>query len=87
MPSAARIRHLQLNPRVSLNFAGDGQGGDIVVLIGTAVVDPEAPAADAVPEFVAKYAERIPAINLTPSGFAERYAVPITITLTRLRGH
>jgi PPOX class probable F420-dependent enzyme len=87
MPSSARIRHLQNNPRVSLNFACNDQGDDIVVLIGTAAVDPKAPAADAVPEFVAMYAERLPAINLTPSGFAERYAVPITITLNRLRGY
>ena len=28
----ARIRNLEANPRVTLNFAGDGGGGDIVVL-------------------------------------------------------
>ena len=27
-----RLRHLAANPRVALNFAGDGRGGDIVVL-------------------------------------------------------
>ena len=30
----ARIRNLEANPLVSLNFAGDGRGGDIVVLSG-----------------------------------------------------
>src|SRR5690242_20069743 len=45
LPSAARVQHVPKNPLVSLNFAGDGQGGDIVVLLGTAVVDPQAPAA------------------------------------------
>ena len=32
----ARIRNLEANPLVSLNFAGDGRGGDIVVLSGRA---------------------------------------------------
>jgi PPOX class probable F420-dependent enzyme len=87
LPNAARVQHLPKNPLVSLNFAGDGQGGDIVVLFGTGAVDPQAPAADAVPEFLAKYAERLPRINLTPEGYAQSYSVPITITLTRVRGH
>ena len=39
MPSA-RIRNVEANPRVALNFAGDGRGGDIVVLSGKATVDP-----------------------------------------------
>jgi PPOX class probable F420-dependent enzyme len=86
MPSAARLRHLAGHPRVSLNFDGDGQGSDIVVLTGTAVADPQAPAADAVPDFVSKYAERIPGIDMTPAQFAAAYSVPITITLHRLRG-
>jgi hypothetical protein len=45
------------NPRVSLNFAGDGRGGDIVVLTGSAIADPAAPAAGAVPAYVEKYAQ------------------------------
>lgn len=71
---------------MALNFAGDGQGSDIVVLSGTAVVGPETPAADAVPEYLAKYAERIPGIDLTPESFARQYSIPVTITLSRLRG-
>ena len=30
--AGARIRNIEANPRVSLNFGGDGGGGDIVVL-------------------------------------------------------
>jgi hypothetical protein len=50
---------------VSLNFAGDGAGGDIVVLSGTAVPQPDAPPADGVANDVAKYREAIPRIGLT----------------------
>jgi PPOX class probable F420-dependent enzyme len=87
MPSAARIRHLANHPRLSLNFAGDGRGGDMVVLSGVAAVDLDAPSADAIPEYVAKYEQRITGINKTPKSFAEAYSVPIAITLNRLRGH
>jgi PPOX class probable F420-dependent enzyme len=87
LPRADRVRHLRARPAVSLNFAGDGAGGDIVVLSGTAAPAPDDPAADAVAEYVAKYADAIPRIGLTPRTFAERYSLPVRITLTRLRGH
>lgn len=87
LPDAARVRHLQSNPNVTLNFAGDGRGGDIVVLSGIATPQRDEPPADSVPEYLAKYAGHIARIGLTPRTFAERYSLPITITLTRLRGH
>jgi PPOX class probable F420-dependent enzyme len=87
LPDAARVRHLTANARVSLNFAGDGRGGDVVVLSGLAALQPEAPAADAVPEYLAKYAEHLQRIGHTPRSFAEQYSMPITIRLVRLRGH
>jgi len=87
MPTATRLKHLAEHPQASLNFAGDGRGGDIVVLLGEAVADQQAPAANAVPDFVAKYAEEITRINHTPETFAQSYSVPIVITLHRVRGH
>ena len=87
LPGAARVRHLSANPRVSLNFAGDGRGGDIVVLNGTAALRPEDPPADDDPEYLTKYAGHISRIGLTPRTFAQRYSLPLTISLTRLRGH
>lgn len=86
LPGAARVRHLAVNPRVTLNFGGNGQGGDIVVLSGNAAVHPAAPGADAVPEYLAKYAESIQRIGHTAQTFAQKYSVPLTVTLTRLRG-
>lgn len=35
-PTAARLRHLAERPRASFNFDGNGRGGDIIVLVGTA---------------------------------------------------
>ena len=55
LAGTARSRNLEANPRVSLNFAGTPDGGDIVVLSGRATVDPDAPPAHAVPAYVEKY--------------------------------
>ena len=83
----ARIRNIDANPRVTLNFAGDGRGGDIVVLSGNAAVDADAPPADRASEYPAKYDDHIARIGLPPPAFAARYSVPVRIELTRLDGH
>jgi PPOX class probable F420-dependent enzyme len=85
MPGA-RLRNIAANPKVTLNFDGDGLGGDIVVLSGMARVDAEAPSADAMPAWLEKYASRIEQIGMTPASFAERFNVPVRIQLTRLDG-
>jgi len=83
----ARVRNVEANPRVSLNFGGDGRGGDIVALTGRATADRDAAPADRVGAYVKKYAEHIERIGLTPEQFGARYSVPIRIELTKLRGH
>jgi PPOX class probable F420-dependent enzyme len=84
---SARVRNLETNPLVSLNFAGDGGGGDIVVLSGRATVARDAPGANQVGAYVEKYAEQIQRIGHTPDSFADAYPVPVHIELTKLRGH
>jgi PPOX class probable F420-dependent enzyme len=84
---SARVRNIEANPRVALNFDADGEGGDIVILSGTATVDPDAPPADRAGDYLAKYAGHIARIGMTPEQFAQRYSVPVRIRLTRLRGH
>lgn len=43
LSNAARLGHIDRNPRVSLNFDGNGKGGDIIVLTGTVRLSPEDP--------------------------------------------
>jgi PPOX class probable F420-dependent enzyme len=87
LPSARRVAHIAGDEHVSLNFAGDGQGGDIVVFSGRARVDPDAEAADRAEPYLAKYAAGLERLGLTPAEFAQRYATALHIELTRLRGH
>jgi len=83
----ARTRNIEANPRVTLNFAGDGRGGDIVVISGTARIDRDGPGADQDADYLAKYDQHITRIGLAPESFAERYSVPVRIELERIRGH
>jgi PPOX class probable F420-dependent enzyme len=83
----ARVRNIEANPRVSLNFSGDGRGGDIVVLSGGATIGQGVPPADQNSDYLAKYHEHIARIGMTPETFVERYSVPVRIELERLRGH
>ena len=83
----ARARNLAAHPRVTLNFDGNGHGGDIVVLAGSAVTDPDAPGADGDPEYAAKYAAGFARLGMSAVEFAAKYSVPIRITLETVRGH
>jgi PPOX class probable F420-dependent enzyme len=87
LPTSARVAHVATNPSVALHFDGDGRGGDIVVVRGTAVIDHARPGPDAVPEYLAKYGEHIARIGHTPASFAAMYSVPVAVRLTGLRGH
>ena len=82
------MRNLEANPLVSLNFAGDGRGGDIVVLSGRATVDRDGPPANEVGAYVAEVRRPHPADRPHARVVrATKYSVPVRIELTKLRGH
>jgi PPOX class probable F420-dependent enzyme len=85
-PDKPKLRNIAANPRVSLHLDGNGQGGDIVVLSGTAAQSDDPPA-DQVEQYVAKYRPLIDRNGWTPASFAADYSVPVRISLTRLSGH
>ena len=84
---SARARNIERNPRVTLAFDGDGQGGDIVVLSAEAAIDWNWPPAHEHDKYLEKYAEHIERIGMTPRTFARTYKVPVRIRLTSLDGH
>lgn len=82
----ARIRNIEANPRVTLNFDGDGRGGDIVVLSGNAAIDNDLAPVDQAGEYRAKYDEYIARLGMTPATFAQAYNVPVRIDLVKVSG-
>jgi PPOX class probable F420-dependent enzyme len=84
-PDTAKLRNIAARPRVSLNLDGNGEGGDVVVVLGSAAATDDLPA-DALPDYVEKYAGFIARNDWTPASFAAEYSVPLRITATRLRG-
>jgi PPOX class probable F420-dependent enzyme len=86
MPNRPKLRHIQANPNVALNFDTD-EGDDVVILTGQARIAESEPAANENRAYLDKYREAIGEIGMNPDSFAQAYSVPVRITPTRLRGH
>jgi PPOX class probable F420-dependent enzyme len=84
---AKRLAHLQHNPRIALNFDGNGTGGNIIVITGEAYVSTSDPPADRLPIYVEKYREFIARGFETPEKFASIYSVALRIRPIAIRGH
>jgi PPOX class probable F420-dependent enzyme len=82
----ARVRNIASNPKVTLNFAGDGHGGDIVILDGTAEIVNDAPSAAENEAWIAKYAGDWERSGMTADSFAQRFSIPVRIRISGLHG-
>jgi PPOX class probable F420-dependent enzyme len=83
---AKRHEHLQKNPQVSLNFDGNGNGGDIIVFTGEARLSPDDSSADQHPLFMAKNQDLITRDWTTGENYAAHYPIALRIYLSTLRG-
>jgi PPOX class probable F420-dependent enzyme len=83
-PGKAKLRNIDHNPAVALGLDVTDLGRDVIRLEGTALRDRDAPPADQIPEYVAKYVERIAAIFGTAERFAGLFSEAVVITPTRL---
>jgi len=83
-PSAHKLKNIAHNPKVSVNFNADDEGGDVIVLTGSASLQKKPPQHD--PRYIQKYRDHIPQIGLTPESFAASYSIPIRVSLAKLRG-
>lgn len=86
-PEGAKLRHIARNSRVALHLDSDGQGGDIIVILGEAVIEPQGPTAQEMTAYIRKYEHGMAHLGLNPEQFRARYASMIRVTPTTLRGH
>jgi PPOX class probable F420-dependent enzyme len=84
---SVRVQNIRSNDRITLHLEGDGRGGAIVVLNGSAALVPDAPAANDHAGFVAKYRPLLDQYGWSPEWFAEHYPMPIRMTVSSVRGN
>lgn len=84
---AKRLVHIQQNPRVALNFDGNGKGGDIIVITGQVRVSADDLPAHQVPAYVEKYREYMARSFGTAEHFASMYPVALRVRPMAVRGH
>ena len=72
-----KVRNINRNAGVSFNFDGDGKGGNMIVLTGTAEINSSGPSATDNAPYVEKYASGIKSLGTDPAGFAREYHKPI----------
>jgi PPOX class probable F420-dependent enzyme len=82
---SARVRNIELSPLVSLNLDGDGEGGTILSIEGTGLIDRGAPAAKDRPEYRSRYQRKVDEYGWSWDDFSHEYSVPIRIKPTRIR--
>lgn len=83
-PTAAKLRNIVGNPKVSLALDVCDLGRNIVRLEGVASVADDQTPADAQPAYLAKYTERIAALFETPQAFAAEHSTAVIITPVRV---
>lgn len=86
-PNQQKLRNIANDPIVSLHLDGDGHGGDIVVLTGTATIDENGGAAGLPPAYVEKNAADIAGAGMTPETMAQIYSTAIHVAVTHVHGH
>jgi len=86
-PKAAKLAHIREHPPVSLHFNADQWGSDetVVVLTGTATLEPEKPKGPLSAAYIKKYKKDMAELGMTPEQFAASYCAPIRIKITGLR--
>ena len=85
-PDAHKVQHIARHARVAVHFNADEMGeNEILVFIGTASIDPQAPPAHKVPAYLRKYRKGIADLQTTPEQMAGEYSVAIRVKPTSVR--
>ncbi len=86
-PKAHKVHHIEQHPNVALHFNSDATAdNDVLVFIGIAEIDPDAPPAHKVRAYMRKYKDGIAGLNSTPEEMGREYSVAIRVTPTSIRG-
>ena len=85
-PNKAKVRQIARNPEVGLNLNTDEEGGDVVVLAGTALILDDAPSQNRVRAYLKKYKRGIEDLGMTVPEFKMSYITAVLVTPRSMRG-
>ena len=87
-PDVYKVRHLEHNPRVALNFNTNDQAGEehVIVFTGEASFANDVVPAHKVPAYFNKYQLGFDDLKMTPEDFSNEYSSAIRIKPTQVRG-
>lgn len=85
-PDTAKLKGINRNGRVALNFNSDEHGGNVIILKGNAEIVTDGPPASSIPEYVAKYAGGMSSLKMSPEAFAGEFSELIRVSPDRLNG-
>ena len=87
-PNAHKVRHVMNNAKVSLHFNTEDEAGEkhIIVFVGEASFETDAPPANKIPAYLKKYRSGIEGLGSTPEEFASGYSTAIRVKPTEVRG-
>ncbi|MCU1682609.1 MAG: pyridoxamine 5-phosphate oxidase [Amycolatopsis sp.] len=84
-PTAVKVKHIEANPLVSVNFNTGAGGGDVLVLSGRAKLVPDIKPSTT-PGYLEKYESHYPGIEHDVESFDAMYSQGIRITPDRTWG-
>lgn len=86
-PNAQKVRNIQANPKVALNYNPEPDAENFIVIMGDAVIDEDAPSPIHNGAFFKKYEKGIETIGMTPDSYEQTFSLAIRVTPTRVRGN
>ncbi len=86
-PDAFKVAHIKQHPNVALHFNTDDKADEnVIVFLGKAEIDMDAPPPHEVPAYFEKYESGMEELNMTPEAFSKEYSLAIRVKPTKLRG-
>lgn len=86
-PDAYKVAHVKEHSTVALHFNTDEKADeDVIVFVGVAEIDVDAPPAHKIPVYLEKYRTGIAGLEMTPESFSQEYSVAIRVRPAKVRG-
>jgi PPOX class probable F420-dependent enzyme len=84
-PDTPKLRNIARSPQVSFHLRSDDHGDHVLIVSGTAEIDPTIPASDRHERYAAKYRAPLAHWGMEEAETAASFSVPIRIRPQRVR--